>query len=102
YWLTPDDLIKLAAFDEFHAEVTRTIALTDFVNRNDLRMLQARGRFRFVPETFKMWRARPVAETDHFQRDRSIQAFLPGSVNHALSAASDLLQQLIVAKLRHG
>src|SRR5436190_15710890 len=46
-----------------------------------------------------MRRARPSPETDHFQRDRTIQAFLPGAIDHALSAATNLLEQLVVATL---
>ena len=34
-----DYFVKLAAFDELHAEIARAIALTDFVDRNDTGML---------------------------------------------------------------
>src|SRR3982751_5009835 len=46
-----------------------------------------------------MRRAGPSAETDHFQRDGTIQAFLPGAINDALSAATDFLEQVVIAKL---
>src|SRR5438874_402523 len=46
-----------------------------------------------------MRRARPSTETDHFQRDGSVQTLLPGAIDHALSAATNLLEQLVVAKL---
>ena len=40
-------LIKLAAFDELHAEVTLPIALAYLVDWDDARMVKARGGFRF-------------------------------------------------------
>ena len=39
------------AFDEFHAEVARTVALPDFVNGDDLRMLETRRRLGLVTKT---------------------------------------------------
>ena len=47
HWLAIGDFIKLAAFDELHAEVALAIALAYFVNRHDARMLQARRGFCF-------------------------------------------------------
>ena len=40
HWLAPDHFVKLAALDEFHAEVAGAIALADFVNGNDAWMHQ--------------------------------------------------------------
>ena len=45
--LTSHYFVKLAAFDEVHAEVALTIALADLVNRNDARMFEAGCGFRF-------------------------------------------------------
>ena len=50
----PDDFVKLAAFDEFHAEVARAIALADFVDGNDAWMLEAGGSFGFATKTLQV------------------------------------------------
>src|SRR5207248_9580984 len=92
-------LIQVAAFDELHAEITRAVALADFVNRNDLRMLETRRRLGLVTKTPYVRCARPLAETDHFERDSSVEAFLARAIHYALSAAPDLFDQLVIAKL---
>src|SRR6266566_3122337 len=93
------DFIEPTALDEFHAEIARAVALADFVDRNNLRMFQTRCCLRFVPKTLQVRRARPLAEPDHLERDGAIKAFLPRAINHALSAATNLFEQLVVAKL---
>ncbi len=45
--LAPDYFVKLAAFDELHAEVAGAIALAHFVNRNDAWMVEAGRGFCF-------------------------------------------------------
>ena len=45
--LALDHFVKLAAFDELHAEVAGAIALADFVNGNDAWMFETGGGFRF-------------------------------------------------------
>jgi hypothetical protein len=42
--------------------------------------------------------ARPLAESNDFQRDCAVETFLPGAKYHALTAATDFFQQLIVAQ----
>jgi hypothetical protein len=56
----------LSAFDEFHAEVARAIALTDFVDRNDTGVLQTGGSLCFKAKTLQVGFARPLAQTDDF------------------------------------
>ena len=72
YRLAPQNFIELSALDEFHTEVTRAVALADFVNRNNLRVLQTRRGLGLVTKTPQMWRARPLAKTDHFERNGAI------------------------------
>jgi hypothetical protein len=48
--LTPNELVERAAFNEFHAEVARPIALADFVNGNDIGIIQARCSLSLQPE----------------------------------------------------
>src|SRR5437762_271039 len=94
-----DCFVELAAFDELHAEVAGAFALPDLVNRNDAWIFQAGGRFRFALKAFQMRFSGPGAQADHFERDGAIETFLMGAINHALTAASDFLQQLVIAKV---
>ena len=42
---------------------------------------------------------RPTSESDYFQRDGAIKTFLPGPINHRLTASTDLLQQLVIIEI---
>ena len=87
-----DDLIKLSAFDELHAEIAGPIALAHFVNRYDARMIEAGGGQGFAAKAFQIRFARPMTEANDFQRDRAIETLLPGAKHHALTAATNFLQ----------
>ena len=62
----PDDFVELATFDELHAEVARAIALADFVDWNDARMIEAGGGFCFEAKAFQVRFARPLAKANDF------------------------------------
>src|SRR6266436_478628 len=64
--LAPGHFVELSAFDEFHAEVARAIALAYFVDSNDAGMLQVSCRFGFETETFQVRFAGPLAEANDF------------------------------------
>ena len=63
------------------------------------RMLQTGGRFRFAPEAFQVRLGRPMAEANDLQRDCAVQTFLPRAIDHALTAATDFLEQFVITKL---
>ena len=86
------DGIELAALNESHAEVAGAVALSDFVNRDDARMVQAGRGFCFEPKALHMCFCCPVSETNHFERHNPVQTFLPCPINHALATASDFLE----------
>ncbi len=48
--LLPSHLGQAAAFDQLHREVGLAVVLTYFINRNDVGMGQAGGRFRLAAE----------------------------------------------------
>ncbi len=62
-------------------------------------MIQAGGGFSFQTEAFHMRFRGPLAKTDDFQCDRSVETLLPRTVNDALTAPADFLQQFIVAEI---
>src|SRR5438046_8941162 len=70
----PDYFIQLSAFDELHAEVTRTVALADFVNRHDTGMLQTRRGFCFKAKALQVGFARPLTKANDFYGNGSLKA----------------------------
>src|SRR5438876_12392506 len=64
--LASDHFVKLAAFDEFHAEVALAFALADLVDGDNTGMFQTGGSFRFATKTFQMHFGGPRAQTDYF------------------------------------
>src|SRR3954464_10558042 len=59
--LAPNELVKRGAFDQFHAEVARPLTLANFVDRNNVRIIQTRRGFRFQAESLQARWLSPVA-----------------------------------------
>src|SRR4029077_8055430 len=97
----PDYFIKLAAFDELHAEVTLTFALAHLVNGNNAWMFEAGSSFRLSAEALQMRFGGPRAQADHFERDGAIETFLMSAINNTLTAAANLFHQFIIAQFSH-
>jgi hypothetical protein len=89
----------LSAFDEFHAEVARLIALAHFINRDNGWMLETGGGFRFATETFEVRLRGPMPQADDLECNRAVETFLPRAINHALTAAADFLLQFVIAEI---
>ena len=94
-----DYFVKLAAFDEIHAEVAATIALAHFMNGNDKWMVEAGGGFCFPAKALQMRFGGPGAQADDFERDGAIETFLMSAINYTLTTPADFLQQFIVTKV---
>jgi hypothetical protein len=62
-------------------------------------MLETGCGFRFSAKSLQMRFGGPRAQADHFERHGAIEAFLMGAINHALTAATDLFQQFVIAQL---
>src|SRR5438105_3319236 len=97
--LTSRYFVKLAAFDELHAEVALAIALADLVNGNNAWMFEAGSSFRLSAKALQMRLGRPRAQANHFERDCAVETFLVYTINHPLPTAANFLQQLVVAEL---
>ena len=87
-----------AAVDELHAEVGLAVGLTDFVKRNDVRMLKARDELGFGLKAGDIGRRSDRAAENHLEGDDAIETNLAGFVNHAHAAAAELFEQLVVAE----
>src|SRR6266545_7095130 len=94
-----DYFIKLAAFDELHAEIAGAITLAHLVNRHDAWMIEASCGFRFPAEALQVRFGRPLTKTNDFQCDCAVETSLPCAEHHALAASTNFLKQLVVAEL---
>ena len=61
----PNELVERAAFNQFHAEVARPTTLANFVNGNDVRIIQTRRSFRFQLESLEARLRSPLARADN-------------------------------------
>ena len=80
---------KAVPLDELHAEEVAALVLTDLVDGNDVRVVEARRRLRLDVKAVQLPRRRELPGQDHLEGDRPIQAHLAGLVNDAHTAAGD-------------
>jgi len=92
------DFVKLPAFDEFHAEIAATIALTNLVDGNDVGMIETGSSCCFAAKPLQMRSACPLARADDFQSDCAIETLLSRQINYTLTATADFMQQFVVAE----
>src|SRR5262249_54095617 len=97
--VTGQGLVETAALDQLHGEVVLPLVGADFVDGDDVRMVQAGRRLRLAAETLHVVIRGELARANHLQGHRTIQAGLPGSVNDAHAAVGDLPPQLVVAEV---
>jgi hypothetical protein len=97
--LAPHYFVKLAAFNELHAEVALAIAFANVVNGNDAWMIQAGSGLRLTAKALQVRFGGPRAEANHFERDGTIETFLMGAINYALSAPANFLEQFVIAEV---
>ena len=71
----------------------------DFVDGDDVGMLEAGGRDGFGAKALDELRAGLRPEQQHLERDNPVQALLPGLIDDPHPAPRDLLQQLVVAEV---
>ena len=87
------------AFDEIHREIMLPFVCADFVDGDDVRMLQLRRRFRLGAKPAHLRVARQPSGQNHFHRHDAVEIHLPRLPDHAHAAARDLLQQFVIAKV---
>jgi hypothetical protein len=63
--LMPNELVERGAFDQFHAEITRALTFANFVDRNNVRIIQTRRSFRFQAESLEARLLSPMACTEN-------------------------------------
>ena len=66
HWVALDNFIQASAFDKLHAEIARTVAFPDLMNRDDARVIQARRGLRFKAKPFDVRFRCPPPKADDF------------------------------------
>ena len=89
---------QTGAIHEIHREIVLAGVDPDFMDRDDVRMVQHRRRRGLGAKTLHERLGRELAGEDHLHRHEAIQADLPGFVHHPHAAAGDLFEQLVIAK----
>jgi hypothetical protein len=100
--LTAGGLGQAAAVDQLHREVRQAVVFADFVDLNNVGMVQTGHRFRLGLEAGADLCGRVLARQDHLERNEPIQATLPGLVHHGHAAVAQFPQDLVPRHLRPG
>jgi len=88
-----------AALDELHAEILLPAVLADFVERHDVRMIQASGGLGFGVKASHLRIAGQQSGANHLHGDDAVEADLAGAIDDAHAAGSKFLQQFVVAEV---
>ena len=62
-------------------------------------MMETRRRLSLAAEAFQVRFGRAMAETNDLERHEAVQTLLAGAINDALTAATDFLQEFVIAEL---
>jgi len=76
--------------------------LADFVDGDDVRVLQARRGFRFDTKTLHKGFACEAPGQDHFEGDNTVPTDLAGFENDAHAAAGDFCEQFVIGETAWG
>ena len=93
------DFLQAAARRILHAEEGHAVlALSHFVDGQNVGMIEARRGFRFAPETRQRIARVGVITQDAFERDDATRMPLSRAVDDAHPAAPDLFENFVIAK----
>lgn len=91
------------SLDIIHDQIMPVLAEADFVNGDDVGVLQTAGGGGFGAETEHLFLRRQRTVRQHLHRDDPIEADLPGAIDEAHAALADACQQFVAAEtLREG
>ncbi len=82
-----------------HREVMLPSVLADFVDGDDVGVLQVGGRFGLSQKSFDLVWTGQDACADHFQGQIPVQTRLPGLPDDAHAAPGDLFEKLVITKI---
>ena len=91
-------LRETPALDEIHDEERLPLVGADFVDGDDVRVLQAGRRRRFRTESLRQFLARLFPEQEHLHRNDAVEALLPRFEDDTHPAARDFFEQFVIAE----
>src|SRR2546425_12839146 len=86
------------AVNKLSGDETRTPSDADFINREDVRMIQSRGRPGFLNESLQTLLIRGQGFRKNLNRDRSIQLQVAGEIDLTHSALTNLRANFVTTK----
>jgi len=89
------------SLDVIHREEVLPLGETDFVNRDDVHVLQTRGGGGFGAEALDEVLSRQRPGQQHFHGDDPVQAHLPRSIDDAHPAPRNLRQKFLIPEATH-
>ena len=95
-----DHLVEGLALDQLHRDEVAVACLRDLVDRDDVRVVQRRGRLRFLNEASPLLLGLSLASVvrgQELQRGAPVQQDVAGLVDHAHSAFPELFLDFVVA-----
>src|SRR5262245_53818227 len=92
-------MTKCLAIDEFGRNKTRSIGGADFVNRQDIGMVERRSGFRFLHEPLQAVFVRRELFRQYLDRYRPIELGVVGKVNFAHTAGTDQRADFVPTEL---
>src|SRR5262249_5051347 len=90
-----DEPVERAAVHELEGEIRKPLVLADLVDLHDVGVLQWGEGAGLLAEAGELLRAGVGPGQDHLQRAQPIQPYLPGLVDEAHPAATQLPQDLV-------
>src|SRR5262245_28594133 len=97
-WLISGKSCEIGTIDIIHDQEVLSVVNPHFVNRNDVRMMQATRGDSFAAETSDHRLACHWSEKEHLDRNNPIETFLASFVDNSHSALSDLFQKFVIAE----
>ena len=91
-------LRKRSALDQLHGVERAVRRFADFVDGDDVRMIELRRKFSLGEKSFARGLAGKLTGENHLHRDLAPQARLPRAIDHAHRAAAKFLAQFVATE----
>src|SRR5438270_13861886 len=85
---------QAAAFDKFQRKKRSAVRFADFMDLNNVGMLEACDRLRLIAKASQLLRSGVGAREDHLEGDQTVQTCLPRFINDTHAPAAEFSQNL--------
>ena len=89
-------MVEASALDEFHGEIGAAVEFADFIDGDDVGMIEMRDRLGFDTKPAESVGVGGLVEQDHLEGDFAIQANLPRQVDDPHAAAGNLAKDFVI------